>query len=355
MSLIIKNLSVEFDKNLVLDQIDLAIKDKEFVSLVGGSGSGKTTLLKNLAGLVECKSGRVYIKGKEVTGLGTNKRNISYVFQDLRLFPHLTVYENIAFPLRMNKVPKKDHKDRIFQLLDMVQMSGFETYNVNDLSGGQQQRIALARALAIEPDLLLLDEPFSGLDENLRLEMGQLVKNLHENGNFATIMVTHDPREAIRYSDRIALLHKGKIHQFASPDDLLAKPLDLFAAQYFTDINIIRGQIKNGTFSSPLASWPLAKDLGDSLKDQGNIMAIFRPANACLIHDKDWARHRAIEVRVKDTIVSPNDIKVFVRPQGLDEDWTINLLASSENLARTWKDQTSYLDLDPDKLWYVRG
>ena len=181
MSLSISNLSLSFNDQYVLDNLNLTVQPGEFLSLLGESGSGKTTLLKSIAGLLDFQSGRIYLNGQDITDLEPNKRPISYVFQDLRLFPHLTVYENIAFPLKMHKVNKKEADQRIFQLLDDVQMTGFGDRHISELSGGQQQRIALARALAIEPQLLLLDEPFSGLDETLRKEMGQLIKKLHED------------------------------------------------------------------------------------------------------------------------------------------------------------------------------
>lgn len=197
MSLTIKNLRVTLQKKEILHGITLDIKEGEFISLLGESGCGKTTLLKCIAGFLEVKQGNIHIQGKSVMNVPPEKRGTVIVFQDLRLFPHMTVEKNIMFPMELQKIPKKVQKETVKKLLENVQLEGFEKRKMREMSGGQMQRVAIARALAANPKVLLLDEAFSGLDENLRAEMRSLVKRLHEEWKITTILVTHDKREAL--------------------------------------------------------------------------------------------------------------------------------------------------------------
>lgn len=210
MSLKIENLSIKLQKEEILHDVSLEIKEGEFVSLLGASGCGKTTLLKSIAGLLETEDGSISIDGQKMDHVAPEKRGTVIVFQDLRLFPHMTVEKNISFALQLKKVPKKEQKKRVEKLLEDVQLSGYGDRRMKEMSGGQLQRVALARALAAEPKVLLLDEPFSGLDEKLRMEMGALVKRLHQEWKLTTILVTHDKREALQMSDRIALMSGGE-------------------------------------------------------------------------------------------------------------------------------------------------
>ena len=198
MSLKVEKLKVTIQKKEILHGINLEVKQGEFVSLLGSSGCGKTTLLKSIAGLVEVQEGEVWIQGEKATNILPEKRGTIIVFQDLRLFPNMTVEKNIAFPMEIAGVKKDERKKKVEELLAAVQLSGFEKRRIREMSGGQMQRVALARALAAKPKILLLDEPFSGLDEKLRLEMGELVRKLHETWKITTILVTHDKREAFR-------------------------------------------------------------------------------------------------------------------------------------------------------------
>lgn len=354
MSIKTKNLYVGYGKDQVLKDINLDIQKGDFVTLLGQSGSGKTTLLKALAGLADTSKGEIFIGDKKIGGLGPNQRNISYVFQDLRLFPHLGVYENIAFPLKMHKVPKNLHNQRVLDLLDMVQMSGYENSNISQLSGGQQQRIALARALAVEPEVLLLDEPFSGLDENLRLEMGRLVKDIHEKSGLTSLMVTHDPREATHYSDKIALIYQGRIHQYGTPRQILNEPRDLYTAKYFSEVNIIRGQVEDGVFSSNLGSFPLEEKNKKNFGQKNKALAIFRPPDVRVYLQKIASPRVLVECQVQDYLKSPTEIKLFSKPQGLEENWTLSLPASSDFIDTQWKGRKVYAELDAQNLWVLK-
>lgn len=211
MGLMIDKLNVKLQKEEILKQVSLEIHDGEFVSLLGPSGCGKTTLLKSIAGLLEVESGDIRLDGVSLNDVPPEKRETVVVFQDLRLFPHLTVEKNIMFPMELRKVPKEVQKETVKKLLEDVQLPGFEQRKIRQMSGGQQQRVALARALAANPKVLLLDEPFSGLDEELRVEMAALVKKLHDEWKITTILVTHDKREALQLSDRIVMMSNGEI------------------------------------------------------------------------------------------------------------------------------------------------
>ena len=199
----IKNLSVELNKNMILDNFSLGINDGEFVSIVGPSGSGKSTLLKTIAGINPVKDGIIELDGRMINDEPAHKRGAVIVFQDMRLFPHMNVNENVTYPLKLKGMSKAERMKTATKLLSDVQLDGLEDRKVNQLSGGQQQRVALARALAAEPKLLLLDEPFSALDENLREDMRQLIASLHQKFHMTTIMVTHDLHEAESMSDRV--------------------------------------------------------------------------------------------------------------------------------------------------------
>lgn len=240
MSLTIDKIDVILQKEKILHEICLDISDGEFVSLLGTSGCGKSTLLKSIAGLLEVEKGKIRIDGREVNDVLPEKRGAVIVFQDLRLFPHMTAEKNIAFPMKIKKVPKERQKETVTRLLEDVQLSGYGRRKIEELSGGQMQRVALARALAAEPRLLLLDEPFSGLDERLRAEMGKLVQRLHREKNLTTVLVTHDRQEALKLSDRIALMSKGRILQYDTPQGIFRHPVSWEVADYFGKMNYIR-------------------------------------------------------------------------------------------------------------------
>lgn len=220
----LKNICVKINGNQILRDISLLVGKGEYLSLLGPSGCGKSTLLKTIAGITQIRSGEVWLDGQEITALPAHKRGAVIVFQDLRLFPHMSVIENIAFPLKMRGVNKNERLREASVYLQMVKLAGCENRRVSEISGGQQQRVALARALAARPHLLLLDEPFSSLDENLRDEMRELILTLHKSMGMTTIMVTHDRSEALAMSDRLALMFDGALHQTGTPDEVCKKP-----------------------------------------------------------------------------------------------------------------------------------
>lgn len=270
-SLVIRDLAVSLQKQEILHRISLKAQEGEFLSLLGESGCGKSTLLKCIAGLLDADSGDILLNGESLLKKPPEKRGAVIVFQDLRLFPHMTVEQNITFPMEIKKIPKRQQKDTADRLLKEVQLADLGNRKIRELSGGQMQRVALARALAAEPALLLLDEPFSGLDERLRLEMGGLVKKIHRERGITTILVTHDKREALQLSDRIVLMSGGRSLQQGTPGELFYRPVSKEAAEYFGKVNYLRGTIEGDLFTNEWFKIPLSGS-GSVKSGDGEVM-----------------------------------------------------------------------------------
>lgn len=236
-----------FKGTVVMDKMNFRVAKGELVSLLGPSGCGKTTLLRIIAGLLEADTGNIVLGGRNVSSLPAHKRNISVVFQNYALFPHLTVAENVAFGLRARGMSKADAKMPVAEALALVRMDSFAERPVSALSGGQQQRVAVARALVVSPDLLLLDEPFSALDRKLRETMQVELKSLLRSSGITAIFVTHDQEEAMGVSDRIAVMNSGKIEQFAEPSVLYAKPASPFVMDFVGLSTRLAGHVTNQT------------------------------------------------------------------------------------------------------------
>ncbi len=240
----LKNISVTFDEDKVLNQIDLKIKDKEFVTLLGPSGCGKTTTLRVIAGFVRPDEGDVLFDGEVINGLPPHKRQVNTIFQRYALFPHLNVFENIAFGLRVKKVPENEIKKAVAEMLKLVNLQGLEKRKIDTLSGGQQQRVAIARAVINRPKVLLLDEPLAALDLKLRKDMQVELKNIQKSLGITFIFVTHDQEEALSMSDTVIVMDKGKIQQIGSPVDIYNEPVNAFVADFIGESNIIDGVMK---------------------------------------------------------------------------------------------------------------
>lgn len=222
-----------------VNHIDLDIYEGEFLTLLGPSGCGKTTILRVLGGFLPVNKGNIYIDGNDVTHLPPEKRETSMVFQSYNLWPHMSVYENLAFGLKLRKIPRDTIKERITSMLDMVNMSGVESKYPGQLSGGQQQRIAIARSLLLEPSVLLLDEPFSALDARIRLQMREELKRIQRKLNITVVFVTHDQEEAMSMSHRIVVMDKGKISQIGTPEEIYRHPLSKYVASFIGSMNFI--------------------------------------------------------------------------------------------------------------------
>ena len=237
----IKNLTKEYDGDIILKGIDLTIHQNEFVTLLGPSGCGKTTLLRIIGGFDTPTSGEVKFDGKDLIQIPSYKREINTVFQKYALFPHLNVFDNIAFGLRMKKVPESEVKERVNRMLKMVKLFDYANRRIDSLSGGQQQRIAIARALVNRPKVLLLDEPLGALDLKLRQDMQYELKEIQREMGITFIFVTHDQEEALTMSDTIVVLNDGLIQQIGTPVDIYNEPRNRFVANFIGESNIVRG------------------------------------------------------------------------------------------------------------------
>ena len=237
----LKDIFVRFDGEVILNHINLDIHEKEFVTILGPSGCGKTTTLRIIGGFVEPESGDVIFDGTRINGLPPHKRNVNTVFQKYSLFPHLNVFDNVAFGLKLKKLPKDEIKKKVSKMLAVVDLKGYEKRPVQKLSGGQQQRVAIARALVCDPDIILLDEPLGALDLKLRKDMQIELKEIQRSTQKTFIYVTHDQEEALTMSDRVVVMNNGVIEQVGTPEDIYNEPVNAFVADFIGEANILNG------------------------------------------------------------------------------------------------------------------
>ena len=235
----LRNVTVKYGNNVVLDKLNLFINEKEFITLLGPSGCGKTTTLRCIAGFIEPDEGEIVFEGKVVNDVPPHKRKVNTIFQRYALFSHLNVYENIAFGPEIQKMPKDEIRKTVAEMLELVNLKGFEKRTINSLSGGQQQRVAIARALANRPHVLLLDEPLGALDLKLRKDMQKELKAIQKRLGITFIYVTHDQEEALSMSDRVVVMDKGEIQQIGTPEDIYNEPVNAFVADFIGESNIV--------------------------------------------------------------------------------------------------------------------
>ncbi|MGF1789428.1 ABC transporter ATP-binding protein [Photobacterium profundum] len=235
----VSNLSKRFGQNTVFEGIKLTIKQGEFVTLLGPSGCGKSTLLRCIAGLNDVDNGNIIVKGEDITHAAPQTRGIGMVFQSYALFPNMTVWDNIAFGLKMQKVSAADLKQQVGKVIELVELNGREQYYPHQLSGGQRQRVALARALVVKPRILLLDEPLSALDARIRKHLREQIRTIQKEMNLTTIFVTHDQEEALTMSDRIFLMNKGEIVQSGTAEEIYTQPASEFVASFMGNYNLL--------------------------------------------------------------------------------------------------------------------
>jgi sulfate transport system ATP-binding protein len=248
MSIQVTNLVKRHDNHLtVVDNVSFHIKEGEMVGLLGPSGSGKTTLLRMIAGLERQTSGEIWIRGQNVDALPPQRRGVGFVFQNYALFQHMTVFDNIAFGLRIKRLGAAEIRKRVAHLLELVRLTGYEQRYPRQLSGGQAQRVALARALAPEPSVLLLDEPFSAVDTKIRKELRQWVRQIHDEVGITSIFVTHDQEEALEIADRVLVMHQGRIEQFGTPQEIWENPATPFVASFIGDVNEFVAEVTGGS------------------------------------------------------------------------------------------------------------
>jgi iron(III) transport system ATP-binding protein len=279
----LKNLIKTFGSVVAVDDVSLQITESEFFTLLGPSGCGKTTMLRMVAGFYKPDKGNIYFNDRLMNNIAPEKRNTGMVFQNYALWPHMTVFKNVSFGLEMRKISQQETEERVKNVLALVELEGLEDRTPDQLSGGQQQRVAIARALVIEPDVLLLDEPLSNLDAKLRVEMRKEIKKLQKKLAITTIYVTHDQKEALAVSDRLAVMSIGKIEQIGSPLEIYGSPKNKFVANFIGLINLFQGRIskigKTGVWLKTNTGLDIvASSLGD-LKTGIEVLVAVRPEN----------------------------------------------------------------------------
>jgi ABC-type sugar transport system ATPase subunit len=289
--LLLKSLNIRYGNETVVHDFNLEVRDGEMISLLGPSGAGKTTLLKAVAGLVQPEKGDILIDGQPVRKLPPEKRNAVMVFQKTLLFPFMNVEQNIGFGLRMQGCDDGSTRRRIKEILKLTELTGLGRRKVHELSGGQQQRVSLARALVLKPAVLLLDEPLSNLDANLRQQMRELIQDIQAETRVTTLFVTHDQAEALMISHRVCLLLNGKLRQEGTPRDLFYRPADPEVARFFGGCNFIRGRIKNGLFRSEFATVPVPE-----INGSGQLRtATIRPEDILISAGFDYDLHGRVQ------------------------------------------------------------
>ncbi|WP_249977742.1 ABC transporter ATP-binding protein [Vreelandella olivaria] len=323
----IRSVSKRYGNTMALDDITLDIEPGEFVSLLGPSGSGKTTLLGALGGFVTPTSGAVWVGSQDMTYMPPHKRNIGIVFQSYALFPHMSVGENVAFPLRARRLPKATWPERVSKALAMVELEGYQDRGISQLSGGQRQRVALARAMVFDPKLILMDEPLSALDKQLRETMQIELRQLHRKLGATIIYVTHDQREALTMSDRVAILKDGKLVQIDTPEVLSSDPKDSFVASFIGDSTLLP-VVRSDTYSVKLGDVilhstrpvPTHPDLLLAIQIEKLLVHDER-------HDPDMNR---LHCRVREVVYQGDSIRVFL---DMEDGATISLRQPSHHLA----------------------
>ncbi|TDX32359.1 sulfate transport system ATP-binding protein [Modicisalibacter xianhensis] len=333
MSIRLENVAKTFGRNTALEPLDLDIAEGELVGLLGPSGSGKTTLLRIIAGLEQADSGTIRFGDRDVTRMHVRDRRIGFVFQHYALFRHMSVFDNVAFGLtalpRRTRPSSGEIRARVHRLLEMVRLEEFANRYPAQLSGGQQQRVSLARALALKPDVLLLDEPFGALDAKVRQDLRRWLRHLHDELNFTSVFVTHDQEEALELSDRVVVMSNGRIEQIDDPDTLYRQPANRFVFEFLGDVNRLEGTVRDGTLTCGDARLPI--DLDDGFHE-----LLLRPHELKLSESASGHAHLPVTV----TAVSPVGAEVRVE---LEADW----------LAQPWMATVRHADFE--RLTIKRG
>jgi sulfate transport system ATP-binding protein len=347
MSITLNGITKRFGSFLALDDVSLEVPSGALLALLGPSGSGKTTLLRIIAGLEVADAGSVFYQDEDVTDAAVRERNVGFVFQHYALFRHMNVFENIAFGLRVRKSPRREVRDRVHELLRLIQLEGLERALPSQLSGGQRQRVALARALAAEPKVLLLDEPFGALDAKVRQELRQWLRRLHDEIHVTSVFVTHDQEEAFEVADRVVIMAKGRIEQAGSPAEIFEHPANAFVIDFLGNVNVLHGHVQRGrarlgSFEVAYPEYPHDESRAATAFVRAHELEILpakngRPAleakvthvnparpvvkvrvyseafGVLLTVDVGWERYAELRLRVGDTVyVSPRQVRVFV-------------------------------------------
>ena len=337
----------KFDDEIVLKSLDLSVADGEFVTLLGPSGCGKTTTLRLIGGFEKPDEGDIFFGSQRINDVPPNKRNINTVFQKYALFPHLNVEQNIAFGLNIRKVDRKETKRRVAEMLELVNLRGFEKRSVTSLSGGQQQRVAIARAVIQQPKVLLLDEPLGALDLKLRKEMQVELKKLHEPLDMTFIYVTHDQEEALTMSDTVVVMNQGEILQQGTPIDIYNEPANAFVADFIGQSNIIPGIMRQDRVIEFLGTVYDCVDTGFARNEPVDI--VIRPEDLLLIDRDDRSvqpADRLLKGRVQTCLFKGVHYEMLIETEGF------TFMANSTVACEVGSEK--YLDIDPDNIHIMK-
>jgi iron(III) transport system ATP-binding protein len=310
----LRNLTKRYGRVLAVDDVTLEVRPGELFFLLGPSGCGKTTLLRLVAGFVEPDAGSIHFGARRIDAVPAHRRNTGMVFQNYALWPHLNVAKNVRYGLDLRRLSRDEKSRRVKDILALVQMTGLEERMPGELSGGQQQRVAVARALVIEPDVVLMDEPLSNLDAKLRLEMRQEIRRIHAKAPRTTVYVTHDQKEALSMADRIALMRDGRIIEVGTPEEVYAHPRSLFAAQFIGNANIVDGTVREAGGGRVSVETPLgmltARSGEGALRAGEAAVVTVRPES---LHAADADERNAFEVEVVSRMYLGELVQVQLR------------------------------------------
>jgi ABC-type Fe3+/spermidine/putrescine transport system ATPase subunit len=325
-----------------IGDISLSVNSGAFTTILGPSGSGKTTMLSLIAGITAPSSGRIELGGQEITHVPAARRNVGLVFQSYALFPHMSIFDNVAFPLRVRHLPTPEVGRRVAEALRLVRLTGFELRRPHQLSGGQQQRVALARAIVFKPDILLLDEPLAALDRKLREEVRSEIKALQRSLGITTIMVTHDQEEAMSLSDHIVLLANGRVEQIGTPDEIYHRPKTRFAAGFLGLANFLEGRLEQpNMIRGAIGDLPCGTSAGRLGRQ---VCGLLRPEDIRADADSGFVRGTIREV------VFLGEIARYIVDTESDRRFTVNIAGSRSRLA---EGSAVWLSWDPECVWLL--
>lgn len=350
----LENITAGYDDNIVLDNFNLEVNEGELISFLGPSGCGKTTTLRVIAGFVDPSAGNVYVGGKDYTSLAVHKKNFGFVFQSYALFPHLSVFDNVAFGLKLRKIDKSEISRRVEDILALVGLEKLQNRYPGELSGGQRQRVALSRALVIEPDLLLLDEPLSNLDAKLRIQMRREIKDLQSKLGVTTVYVTHDQEECFSISDRVVIMNGGEIEQLNTPEEIYDFPRTSFVADFVGFKNFIDLTSADGYFTTPegVKFTVDAERIMASARGEKEVLGAIRPGDITIkvLKDSETFREADNTLTGKINLVTylGDEYEYVIETE--EKDLIVNK-ASSEKLK---KGDRVKLYIPPEKLIIVK-
>ncbi|MFC7228642.1 ABC transporter ATP-binding protein [Salinirubellus salinus] len=348
------NLRKEFGDLVAVDGVSLTVEEGQFVTIVGPSGCGKSTILRSITGLETPTSGEIRLEGRDITELPPYRRNIGLVFQDYALFPHKTVFENVAFGLKMRGAPEAEQRERVTEMLEMVNLEGYEEKYPGECSGGEQQRIAVARAIAFDPDLVLMDEPLSNLDKNLRTSIRSELRRIQAETGVTTLYVTHNQNEALSLGDKLAVMNDGRLEQYDTPEDTYREPRTRFVADFLG-----RSTELQGTYTRPEGVANPVADLGEGLElevtardglSNGDPVSLFLRDEKVKLVNGHAPERNVLEGEIESVDYRGRDINYFIRVPELDR--TIQVSHVADDSAERFHDlgDTVRFHIEPENV-----